>query len=49
MIMAGPDVSIESTGNLILQAGELVVLENGFSVESGGRLSVTVSKTFPGS
>ena len=41
-ITAGPNVTITSTGNITFQAGRRVVLENGFEVIDGGRLSVLI-------
>jgi hypothetical protein len=41
-ITAGPAVTVTSTGNITFQAGDRVVLRNGFSVENGGRLTVVI-------
>lgn len=39
-VTAGPTVNVTATGDVNFQAGERVVLRNGFSVEDGGRLTV---------
>jgi hypothetical protein len=41
-ITAGPAVTITPTGNITFQAGDRVVLRNGFSVTSGGRVRVLI-------
>ncbi|MDH3814560.1 MAG: zinc-dependent metalloprotease [Acidobacteriota bacterium] len=41
-ITAGPDVTVTSTGNLTLRAGESITLDDGFSVESGGRFTAEI-------
>ena len=41
-ITAGPDVAVSATGNLTLRAGESITLDNGFSVESGGRFTAEI-------
>jgi hypothetical protein len=42
-ITAGPDVTVASTGNLTLRTGESITLDNGFSVESGGRFTAEIA------
>ena len=42
-ITAGPDVTVESTGDLTLRAGEHVALKPGFSVERGGVLTIEMT------
>jgi RHS repeat-associated protein len=37
-VQAGPDYTVGATGDVTLTAGHAVILENGFSVASGGRL-----------
>ncbi len=44
-ISVGPSVGVTSTGNLVLRAANLVVIRNGFSVSSGGRLTVALDPT----
>ncbi|MFV2073696.1 MAG: 3-coathanger stack domain-containing protein, partial [Thermoanaerobaculales bacterium] len=41
-ITAGPEVTVASTGNLTLRSGESITLDNGFSVESGGRFMAEI-------
>lgn len=41
-ITAGPDVTVTFTGDLTLRAGERIALDNGFSVESGGRCTIEI-------
>ena len=41
-VQAGPSYTVGATGDVTLQAGHAVVLANGFSVESGGRLTAGV-------
>lgn len=41
-IIAGPDVTVASTGNLTLRAGESITLDNGFSVETGGGFTAEI-------
>jgi hypothetical protein len=41
-ITAGPSVTINPTGNITFQAGNRVVLKNGFSIISGGRLRIVI-------
>lgn len=38
----GPNVTVGSTGRLVLRAGRAVVFHDGFRIQSGGRLAVTV-------
>jgi hypothetical protein len=41
-ITTGPEVTVTFTGNLTLRAGESITLDNGFSVESGGRFTIEI-------
>lgn len=41
-LVAGPDFTVESTGEAIFRAGESVVLRDGFVVETGGALRVEI-------
>lgn len=41
-ITAGPSVTITSTGDITFQAGNRVVLKNGFTIADGGRLRLAV-------
>ena len=41
-VQAGPSYTVGATGDVTLQAGHAVVLADGFSVESGGRLTAGV-------
>jgi hypothetical protein len=41
-ITVGPSVNITSSGDVIYQAGQRVILKNGFSVEDGGLLYVVI-------
>lgn len=40
IIRAGPETHVVNASHLILQAGEAVILRNGFSVEEGARLTI---------
>ena len=41
-ITAGPDVAVTFTVSLTLRTGESITLDNGFSVESGGRFTIEI-------
>ncbi|MDX1645135.1 MAG: hypothetical protein R3244_12340, partial [Thermoanaerobaculia bacterium] len=41
-LAAGPDFTIEATGEAILRAGKVVVLRDGFEVLAGGGLTVEI-------
>jgi hypothetical protein len=41
-ITAGPSMTITSTGDITLRAGNRIVLKNGFKVTDGGRLEIAV-------
>lgn len=40
VIRAGPEARVDNAAHLTLQAGDMVVLRNGFSVEEGARLTI---------
>ncbi|HEX6203534.1 MAG TPA: hypothetical protein VF100_11065, partial [Thermoanaerobaculia bacterium] len=41
-VVAGPNVTVGSSGTLMLRAGESVVLGSGFRVLAGGRLAIEI-------
>jgi hypothetical protein len=41
-LTAGPDVTVNSTGDLTLRAGSKIVFGSGFSVRTGGRLTAEI-------
>ena len=46
-INVGPTVNMTPAGDVTFQAGDRIVLRDGFSVEDGGRLSVIIDRRLP--
>ncbi|MFQ5859166.1 MAG: carboxypeptidase-like regulatory domain-containing protein [Anaerolineae bacterium] len=42
-LSVGPNLTVSPTGDLTLRSGGTVILKNGFSVQSGGKLTVELS------
>lgn len=47
-LTAGSGFGVGATGDVALRAGEKVILEDGFSVESGGSLTIEIDPTLAG-